>query len=120
MQNNPATVGTSAPVPKTVERQGVKSVPYTKLYPQVRGGVCEHCGIIDGNVDSQHQYKLCQHYRGLELRCSYCDESKNPEEIAYRSTLNVHGHPSDPNKLVVVCDSYNCSRAHIERFSLSN
>lgn len=105
---------------KIIERQGQKSVPYTEYYPQVRGGICEFCGVIDPNQPSQVQYKLCPHFRALgELRCSYCDESKNPEEVVYKSTLNIHGHPDNPNKLVVVCDDFKCSQKHEARFSMS-
>lgn len=103
----------------TIERQGNRSEPYTEYWPQVRGGICEFCGVIDGNVESRYQYKLCQHFRGMELRCSYCDETKNPDDIVEHSVLNIHGHPDNPDKLVVVCNAYTCSQKHIERFKRS-
>lgn len=123
-KENPGTEPVHAPVTAAprqlqVERQGSRAVPVTRFYPQVRAGVCEYCGIIDPNVPSQFQYRLCPHYRGLQLRCSYCDEAKDPDEVAYRSVLNVHGHPDDPNKLVVVCDSFTCSEKHLQRFDVS-
>lgn len=122
--NAPATVSpVSAPQPhvilprhKQVERQGNRAEPYTHRHPQVRGGVCEWCGIIDPNVPAEHQYKLCAHYRGQQLRCSYCDENKNPDDVAYHHNLNVADHPSEPNMLIVWCDSYECSRRHEQRF----
>lgn len=108
-------------MPKQIERQGQVSAPVTEYYPQVRGGVCEYCGIIDPNQPSTVQYQLCRHYQTLgELRCSYCDETRNPQEVIYKHTLNVHGHPDNPNKLVVVCDDYRCSQKHLTRFQLSN
>lgn len=124
MNQNPVTEHQSAPATAApqlrVERQGARTVPVTRMYPQVRGGVCEYCGVIDPNVPSQFQYKLCPHYRGVgQLRCSYCDETKNPDDIAYRSVLNVHGHPDKPNELIVVCDSYTCSEKHLKRFDVS-
>lgn len=108
-----------APAPvrqKQVERQGVYAVPYVRRLPQVRGGVCEFCGILDKNIPSEFQYKLCPHFRGMQLRCSYCDETKNPDEVIGHSTLNIYEHPDNPDKLVVVCNSYDCTRKHEVRF----
>lgn len=102
-------------IQKTVERQGVKSEPYVRHYPQVIGGVCEYCGVIDGNQPSQVQYKLCPHYKGMQLRCSYCDESKDPDDVIYHSTLNITDHPTS-GELVVCCDSYTCTGKHQARF----
>ncbi len=36
-----------APLPRqrNLERQGVKSEPYTRRLPQIRGGICEYCGV---------------------------------------------------------------------------
>jgi len=104
---------------KQVERQGVQAVPYTRRYPQVRGGVCEFCGILDRNVPSEFQYKLCPHFRGLELRCSYCDEAKDPSDVIGHSTLNIAEHPDNPDKIVVWCNSYTCSEKHLKRFDTS-
>lgn len=104
-------------MPRTIERQGSVSAPYTHRYPEVRGGVCEHCGILDPNMPSEFQYKLCPHFRGMgELHCSYCPDHKNPTETARRSTLNVHVSPTNPNEVVVVCDSFECSDKHLKRF----
>jgi len=105
---------------KTIERQGIKSEPYVHHYPQVIGGVCEFHGVIDGNQPSTEQYKLCPkdglHPNYSQLRCSYCDESKNPDDVIYKSTLNITNHPSDPNTLVVVCDNFTCVQKHQARF----
>lgn len=104
------------PRQKMVERQGNLAEPYVRRYPQVRAGTCEYCGVLDPNVPAQYQYKLCPHYRGMELRCSYCDASKDPSEVIGKSTMNVYDHPDKPNTLVIVCDSYDCTRAHQLRF----
>lgn len=108
------------PPKKSIERTGGVSVPYTHRYPEVRGGICEWCGVKDPNQPSQVQYLLCDHFKNIgELRCSYCDESKDPNDVIYKHTLNIHDHPDNPNKLVVVCDSYECSEKHLARFKLS-
>lgn len=103
-----------------IERQGLRAEPYTKRFPEVRGGVCEYCGILDPYQDAHNQYKLCPHFRGMQLMCSYCPSSKNPDEVITRSVLNIHGHPNDPETLVVVCDSFECSDKHLKRFQLSS
>lgn len=102
-----------------IERQGSRTEPVTLRMPQVRGGICEFCGVMDKNYPSEQQYKLCPHFRGMQLRCSYCDETKDPEDVIGHSVLNIAGHPDNPNKLIVWCDSYNCSRAHEARFKIS-
>ena len=116
----PTQVFTPPPRQKIIERQGGHTEPYTRRLPQIRGGVCEYCGILDRNVPSQYQYKLCDHFRGLgEMRCSYCDEAKNPADVVSNSILNIAEHPDNPDKLVVWCDSYVCSGKHIARFRVS-
>lgn len=124
-KEDPGTVAESAPVPEPrkapmIERQGARTVPVTRRLPQVRGGICEFCGVIDKNVPSEHQYKLCPHYREIgQLRCSYCDEAKNPDDIIYHSILNIAGHPDNPDKLIVWCNAYTCSKKHEQRFAVS-
>lgn len=103
-----------------IERQGMSSEPFVRRMPEVRGGVCEFCGVIDPNVDSHNQYKLCEHFRGMQLRCSYCPAEKDPDEIIKRSNVNVAEHPDKPGTLVVWCDSYECSGKHIARFKRNN
>lgn len=118
--NNPGTEPYIAPIDtansKRIERQGSRAEPYTQRFPQVRGGICEYCGVIDSNQPSEYQYKLCPHYRGMQLRCSYCPDNKNPDEVIGHHTLNVAGHPDDPNTIIAWCDSYDCSRKHEVRF----
>lgn len=102
-----------------IERQGASAEAFTRRLPEVRGGVCEFCGILDPNVDSKDQYKLCPHYRGQQLRCSYCPDSKNPDDIIYRSNMNVAEHPDKPGTWVAWCNSYECSEKHLARFKLN-
>ncbi len=122
--NTPTTERQSAPVQsqprhKRIERQGGQGVPYVRHYPQVRGGVCEFCGVLDSNAPSEHQYRLCPHYRGMQLACGYCPASKNPDDVIGHSVLNITDHPTNPDTLVVCCDSYECTRAHQARFKIS-
>src|SRR5882724_11203015 len=48
-----------------IERSGNISAPMAVRWPQIRGGTCEFCGVLDPNVPAQYQYKLCPHFRGM-------------------------------------------------------
>lgn len=118
--NNSTDGAVNAPVSPRPERQGRSSAPITARYPQIRGGVCEFCGILDQNVPSEHQYRLCPHFRAMgDMYCTYCAETKNPDEVVRNSNLNVAGHPENPSKLVVWCDSFECSSKHLNRFKMN-
>jgi len=100
-----------------VERSGNLSVPMTVRWPQIRGGTCEFCGVLDPNVPAQYQYKLCSHFRGMTARCTYCPENKDPDEVTYHANLNVATHPDNPNTLIMWCNSFSCTDAHFKRWS---
>lgn len=107
------------PINKVVRRQGADSVPHVRRYPDIRGGICERCGVINQYLENYDQYKLCEHYRTLgEMRCTYCpnDNNHHPDEVARRSVLKVFDDPDNASGLIVVCDEYNCSRLHEERY----
>jgi len=106
---------------KRAERVGGSTVPFTHKYPQVRGGTCEWCGVKDPNYPAHLQYTLCDHFKNMgELMCSYCDASKNPEDVVYKHILNIHDSPTNPGAVVVVCDNYTCSQKHLARFRVNN
>lgn len=128
MQNNaPGTVTQSAQTPNyssqprqmRLERQGANNIPMSRVFPRVRGGQCEYCGTLDRNQPADMQYKLCPHYRGMELKCGYCPPEKDQAEIMRISILNVREHPHQPNTLVTWCNATECGRKHIERFKVS-
>lgn len=101
---------------KQIERKGSGTSPVVDVYPTVRAGICDRCGVLDQNVDSVHQYKLCSHYRGKQLMCSYCPSTTNPDEVIQRSIMQVFGSPTNPNELVVVCNTTTCQDKHFKRF----
>lgn len=102
---------------RMLERQGSRSEPYVRHLPEVRGGVCEFCGILDRNVPSQYQYKLCPHFRDLgTLSCTYCPSTKDPDEVNYKAVLHTMEHPDRPGVYIAVCNSYECEKAHQERW----
>lgn len=114
-----ATIQAPPPRIKRIERQGSSSEPYTRRWPQVRGGTCEFCGVMDKREPAHLQYKLCPHYRNMTLACSYCDDTKDPNQVIYHSTLNIAEHPDNPDQLVVWCNQKTCTDAHIKRFKKS-
>ena len=121
---------TTAPVAQTpqyltprdmdIERVGGLASGMTIVFPEVRGGICEFCGVIDGNYPSHYQYKLCPHYRGKQLQCSYCPGSKDVDDVINHSVLRVMQHPDHPRKLIVHCNSYECLRKHEQRWKVAN
>ena len=100
--------------------RGASSSPMSRRFPEVRGGQCEYCGTLDANQPGDMQYKLCPHFRGMELKCVYCPASKDQEEVVRNSTLNVAEHPYRPGELVVWCKSFECSKKHEEAFKISS
>lgn len=96
--------------------RGATSAPMSRRFPEVRGGQCEFCGTLDASQPGDMQYKLCPHYRGMELKCVYCPQSKDQEEVVRNSTLNVAEHPYRPGELLVWCKSFECSKKHEEAF----
>lgn len=100
--------------------RGVSSSPMSRRFPEVRGGQCEYCGTLDPHQPGDLQYKLCPHYRGMDLKCVYCPFTKDQEEVVRNSTLNVAEHPYRPGELIVWCKSFECSKKHEEAFKASN
>ena len=96
--------------------RGASSEPVSRRFPQIRGGQCAFCGTLDSTQPGDLQYKLCPHYRGMEMKCVYCPLNKDQEEVVRNSTLNVAEDPYNPGTLIVWCGSYECSKKHLERF----
>lgn len=124
MGETPATVRQPAqryvmPHEMQLERVSGLSSGVTFVFPEVRGGVCEFCGVIDGNYPSEMQYKMCPHYRGKQLLCSYCPAEKNQDEIIRNSIMRVLQHPDKANTLIVHCNSYECKKKHEEKWKVS-
>lgn len=106
------------PNTKQIERQGLNAQTLTRRYPKILGGVCEFCGIMDKNAESIYQYKLCEHYRGMDMACTYCSATRDQDDVIRKSELKVADNPADGGRtLVVWCDSYECSEKHLARWS---
>lgn len=102
------------------ERQTNKPGVMTVMYPAVIGGVCEFHGVLNANLPSTEQYKLCpddgHHPHYDMIRCSYCPETKDPVDVIYKSKMTIMRNPDNWNKLIAVCDNFTCLQAHEARF----
>ena len=110
--DNPNAAVLNVPMRETEKKGGITS-SYTRVYPRIYGGLCEKCGVVDKNQPSEYQYKLCEHYRGMSLECSYCDPTRDQKEVTRISQLYVYDHPHKKDSmgrpvLGVVCDSFTC------------
>lgn len=114
------TVRWRMPAEMEVEREVGGMSGYTAVFPEVRGGICEYCGVIDPNYPSQFQYKLCPHYRGKQLSCSYCPDSKDKDDVINHSVLRILQHPDNPNRLIVHCNAYDCLKKHEAKWKRAN
>lgn len=103
-------------IAKQIERKGSTTSPFVGVYPTVRAGICDRCGVIDPNANSQDQYKLCEHYRNIELACSYCASTTDQKEVVRYSILQVFDSPTNPDELVVCCNASLCVDKHYKRF----
>jgi hypothetical protein len=130
----PIPIPTPVIPPKPVygtERLLSGSAVSTPRLPDVIGGVCSYCGpgkfdakasghpkmIEDLTVDPVTQIGRCEHYSGVQVRCSYCPDSANfAENVKHRRHV-VHVSPYDPNKLIFVCDDQACATKHIQKFT---
>jgi len=128
MNEAPGTLPQNANIPNYASEprnmrltpRGATSSPMSRVFPRVKGGQCEFCGTLDPQQPGDLQYKLCPHYRGMDLKCVYCPLEKDQEEVVRNSTLNVREHPYRPGELIVWCGSFECSRRHFEAFKQSS
>lgn len=121
MDNNPATLGQTQVPPRTTVTQAGEKTLYTRIYPPIRAGLCDACGVMDKNQPATMQYKLCPHYRGIEAECMYCDKSRNQEEVIRMSELRVFDHPFQKDQfgrpaLAMYCDSFECRNKFDQEF----
>ena|SRR3990167_772733 len=97
---------------------GQTSVPMSRRFPRVLGGQCEHCGTLDKNVEGKYQYKLCPHYKDMALKCIFCKESVDHDEVVRQSEMLVMEDPQFPNRLLPLCKSYECSRKFEQKYGI--
>lgn len=103
---------------KQLTPPGASNVLTSERYPEIRGGVCEYCGVIDNNY-SGPQYKLCPHYKGRDMKCVFCKDSADHDDVIRQSKLLVMADPYNPNGLVTLCNRYECTRKFEEKYHVT-
>lgn len=104
-------------------RPGESSAPMSRRFPEIRGGTCEACGVIDKNFPGDQQYKLCPHYarfKNVGLRCTFCKDGEDHDEVVRASRMLVMEDPYIPNSLIMHCGKYECQKKFEKRFNISN
>ena len=102
-----------------LSRPGESSELYSRNFPRILGGTCEECGVIDNNYPGQVQYKFCKHYKGREMKCTFCKESADHDDIIRMSTLLVKEDPYAPGNLVTLCGSYDCTKKFETKYHIT-
>ncbi len=128
MNESPATLGQNVNAPDYSQQprnmrltpRGATSSPTSRVFPRVLGGQCEFCGTIDPTQPGDMQYKLCPHYRGMDLKCVYCPPTRDQEDVVRSSRLNVREHPYRPGELLVWCQQFDCIQKHEAAFKQSS
>lgn len=69
--------------------------------PNIRAGVCEFCGL---------SYKECQHYKDVNIVCSYCLRG----DIIQERILEVY--KNDKNELIIHCNDFDCHNRFNKEF----
>lgn len=114
----------------TVENQAQYDTVQGKRLPQVRAGVCEHCGpgqyqrgtsplkmVEDWTVVPETQMGRCEHYKGIRIRCVYCKPSSDwAHNIRVRSHT-IWEHSKEPGTIIICCDDMNCRAEHHKRLA---
>lgn len=100
-------------------RPGESSGLVSRRFPWILGGVCEECGIVDSNYPGSEQYKLCKHYQGRDMKCVFCKESADHDEVIRMSSLKVIEDPYAPGHLVTLCGSYDCTRKFEQKYHIT-
>jgi hypothetical protein len=105
---------------RVIERRVAGGGPRAHRHPNVRGGICDFCGVLDSKKPSLVQYRLCKHYSDLPdpgLQCTYCPEGVDVDDVILHRVLTVYELADKPGELIVHCDDYNCRQKHLQRFT---
>lgn len=110
---------TTLPREMEINAAGAQNELQTRSFPTVKGGICDYCGVIDPNYPGQVQYKLCPHYKGMNLRCSFCKESADHDDVVRMSAMLVKEDPYRPGTLVTLCGSFECTRKFKQKYHIT-
>ncbi len=89
-----------------------------RQFPWIKGGVCDYCGVIDPAYPGHQQYKLCQHYQGRDMKCVFCKETADHDDVIRMSQMKVIEDPYAPGHLATMCGSYECTKKFRAKYHL--
>ncbi len=98
---------------------GQSNVPFSRQFPWIYGGVCEYCGVLDKNKPGNEQYKLCPHYKDMDMKCVFCKESADHDDVVRMSAMKVIEDPYLPGQLVTLCGRWECTRKFEQKYNIS-
>ena len=78
--------------------------PNAEHMPDIRGGVCEYCGL---------PFDKCEHYKGVDIFCSYC----NRKDIIPFRKLKVW--KMEDGSLLICCSDFSCRDKHFKKYNLN-
>lgn len=90
-----------------------------RFFPRILGGVCEACGVIDPNYPGHVQYKHCQHYKNMEMKCAFCKQTADHQDVVRMSQMLVHEDPYAPGQLTTLCGSYECTKKYEQKYHIT-
>lgn len=102
-----------------LSRPGESSELQSRAFPWIYGGVCEACGVVDSNYPGHVQYKFCKHYKGMEMKCVFCKENADHQDVVRMSSMKVIEDPYNPGALVTLCGSYECTRKFEAKYHIA-
>lgn len=102
-----------------IGRSGESTTLASRSFPEIRGGICEYCGVINPSYPGDIQYKFCPHYAGMEMKCSFCKESADHPNVVRMSKMLVREDPYAPGQLVTLCGSYECTKKFEQKYHLT-
>lgn len=90
-----------------------------RQFPWIKGGQCDYCGVVDPNYPGDQQYKFCMHYASRNMKCVFCKESADHDDVIRMSSMKVIEDPYAPGNLVTMCGSYECTRKFEQKYHLT-
>lgn len=111
---------------RTVTNPGL---PEHKRWPNIIGGACEFCGtgvyhtetarLITPLAANRYGVGQCEHYKDVEIRCSYCPAETDWNQLSQRK-IRVLEFASTPGELIMVCTDFGCDSRFKEERGLPN
>lgn len=90
-----------------------------RQFPWIKGGQCDYCGTLDNRYPGHVQYRFCPHYAGRNMKCVFCKETADHDDVIRMSQMKVIEDPYAPGNLVTMCGGYECTKKFETKYHLS-